>query len=244
LLTEDNFVNQRLAVRLLEKRGHSVVIANNGSEAIEALNQQAFDVLLMDVQMPDMDGFEATQKIRAREQKSGGHIPIVAMTALAMKGDRERCLAVGMDGYVSKPLHPHELYDAIEKIGIRDLAVAATANPTGNEVESAFDRNAAMKSVGGDVALLHEIIGVFIAEYPAMLTKVREAVENADFEALHRSAHTFKGAVSTFGPSRVKELAQQLENLGRNKNLTGASEILQHLVQAADELNKGLQAEL
>jgi CheY-like chemotaxis protein len=244
LLTEDNFVNQRLAVRLLEKRGHSVVIANNGVEAIEALNKQSFDVLLMDVQMPEMDGFEATKIVRAREQEIGGHIPIVAMTALAMKGDRERCLAVGMDGYVSKPLHPNELYDAIEKLGRREVAVAETANHTSNEVMSAFDRNAAMKSVGNDVALLREIIGVFVDEYPAMLTKIREAVENADFEGIHRSAHTFKGAVSTFGPSQVKELAQQLENLGRNQNLTGASEILQQLVQTTGDLCKGLQAEL
>ncbi len=244
LLTEDNFVNQRLAVRLLEKRGHTIVIANNGSEAIAALNRQAFDVLLMDVQMPDMDGFEATKIVRGLERERGGHIPIIAMTALAMKGDRERCLAAGMDGYVSKPLHPEELYDAIEHLGRPEVPVVASAKPTCNEVRLAFDREAAMKCVGGDVALLHEIIGVFIHEYPAMLTKIREAVDNADFEALHRSAHTFKGAVGTFGPSSVKELAQQLENLGRNHQLTGADAILQQLVQAAGELCKGLKAEL
>ena len=194
--------------------------------------------------MPDMDGFEATKIVRGLERERGGHIPIIAMTALAMKGDRERCLAAGMDGYVSKPLHPEELYDAIEHLGRPEVPVVASAKPTCNEVRLAFDREAAMKCVGGDVALLHEIIGVFIHEYPAMLTKIREAVDNADFEALHRSAHTFKGAVGTFGPSSVKELAQQLENLGRNHQLTGADAILQQLVQAAGELCKGLKAEL
>src|SRR5262249_13036563 len=114
LLTEDNVVNQKLALRLLEKRGHAVVIAANGKEALAALEGQPFDVVLMDVQMPEMDGFEATAAIRAKEKVAGGHVPIVAMTAHAMKGDRERCLEVGMDGYISKPLQPSELFEAVE----------------------------------------------------------------------------------------------------------------------------------
>jgi two-component system, sensor histidine kinase and response regulator len=107
-------VNQRLATRLLEKAGHSVVVANNGREAVAAIEQELYDVVLMDVEMPIMGGLEATATIREREMLNGRHIPIIAMTAHAMKGDRERCLAAGMDGYVSKPIRPDELYDALE----------------------------------------------------------------------------------------------------------------------------------
>jgi len=114
LLAEDNVVNQRLAMRLLEKEGHRVVVAGDGAKALEALDGQQFDLILMDVQMPIMDGMEATAAIRKREQTNGAHIPIVAMTAHAMAGDRQRFLSLGMDGYVSKPIHSHDLFDAIE----------------------------------------------------------------------------------------------------------------------------------
>ncbi len=116
LLAEDHPVNQKLAVRLLEKQGHTVVVAGDGKEALDALARQAFDLVLMDVQMPAMDGFEAAGRIRREEQGTGRHVPILAMTAHAMKGDRERCLEAGMDGYVAKPIQPHELYEAIDAL--------------------------------------------------------------------------------------------------------------------------------
>ena len=119
LLAEDNKVNQLVAARLLEKRGHTVVIAGNGREALAALDEPGsggFDLILMDVQMPDMDGFEATGIIRAREKSSGTHLPIIAMTAHAMKGDEERCLAAGMDGYVSKPIQVEQLFATIDRV--------------------------------------------------------------------------------------------------------------------------------
>jgi CheY-like chemotaxis protein len=126
LLAEDNAVNQKLAVRLLEKRGHAVVVVGNGKEALRALFGEGgsggpgpFDVVLLDVMMPEMDGLEATAAIRAREEGTGDHTPIIAMTAHAMKGDRERCLEVGMDGYISKPLQPGELFDTIERLAVR-----------------------------------------------------------------------------------------------------------------------------
>jgi CheY-like chemotaxis protein len=115
LLAEDNLINQRLAVRLLEKRGHKVTAVNNGCEVMEAIKREAFDLVLMDVQMPEMDGLEASRKIREREAKTGGHLPIIALTAHAMKGDREMCLEAGMDDYVAKPLKPEELFSAIER---------------------------------------------------------------------------------------------------------------------------------
>ena len=119
LLAEDNPVNQKLAARLIEKWGHSVLTVGDGRQALDALQRRKFDVVLMDVEMPEMDGYEATAAIRAQEQRTGGHHPIIAMTAHALKGDRERCLAAGMDGYVSKPIRANELFEAIE------LALAA-----------------------------------------------------------------------------------------------------------------------
>jgi two-component system sensor histidine kinase/response regulator len=116
LLTEDNAVNRTLAIRLLEKRGYTVSVAANGREAVAAMEKEHFDAILMDVQMPEMDGFEATAAIRAREESSGRHVPIVAMTAHALKGDQERCMEAGMDGYVSKPIRTNELYAALERV--------------------------------------------------------------------------------------------------------------------------------
>jgi CheY-like chemotaxis protein len=127
LLAEDNLVNQKLVVRLLQKRGHSVVIANNGRDALAALQDGWFNIVLMDVQMPEMDGFEATAAIRAHERQGGAHVPIVAMTAHAMKGDQERCIAAGMDGYVSKPISPQRLFDEIDRVvpAVREQPAAA-----------------------------------------------------------------------------------------------------------------------
>jgi CheY-like chemotaxis protein len=125
LLAEDNAVNQRLAVRLLEKRGHKVTVAGNGVEALSALNNGSFDLVFMDVQMPEMDGYEATAAIRGREKTSGLHQPIIALTAHAMKGDREKCLAAGMDGYLSKPIKPQELNEILEEC-VKNLQVAQT----------------------------------------------------------------------------------------------------------------------
>jgi CheY-like chemotaxis protein len=131
LVAEDDDVNQRLITRLLEKRGHSVVVAHNGREAVEAFERQFFDFILMDGQMPEMDGFAATKFIREKEKASGAHLPIIALTALAMKGDEERCLACGMDGYVSKPLRIEELFSVIEKVvpGITRGSVVEGATP-------------------------------------------------------------------------------------------------------------------
>jgi len=116
LVAEDSLVNQKLAIALLEKHGHTAIVANNGKEAIEAWASQDIDVVLMDVQMPEMDGFEATHLIRAKEHQTGSHVPIIALTAHAMKGDRERCLEAGMDDYVSKPIHANELFSTIEAV--------------------------------------------------------------------------------------------------------------------------------
>ncbi len=127
LLAEDNAVNQRLAERLLEKQGHHVRVTANGREALAALDRENFDVVLMDVQMPKMDGFDATAAIRAREQDTGRHMPIIAMTAHTMQGDKERCLAAGMDSYISKPIKSRDLIDVLERVSVAGLAPANPA---------------------------------------------------------------------------------------------------------------------
>jgi CheY-like chemotaxis protein len=224
LLAEDNPVNQKLAVRLLEKQGHVIAVAANGKEAVEMVEHQPFDVVLMDVQMPEMDGFEATAAIRRREQDTGRHIPIVAMTAYAMKGDRERCLAAGMDGYISKPVQPRELWEAIEKF------VAA-----GGAADAVLDRDEIEQRVGGDMKLLRELIDVFFADYPRMWRNVRDALAEGDATKLSRAAHTLKGAVGVFGAQAAHDAAERLERLAGRGDLAQAVE---HVAQLETELER------
>src|SRR5262249_10571303 len=129
LVAEDNAVNRLVAQRLLQKKGHSIALANNGREALQRIQAEQFDVVLMDVQMPDLDGYTATAEIRKMEANSGKHLPIIGVTAHAMEGDRERCLAAGMDGYVAKPVIPTQLYAEIERLTARHRATAKTETP-------------------------------------------------------------------------------------------------------------------
>jgi CheY-like chemotaxis protein/HPt (histidine-containing phosphotransfer) domain-containing protein len=236
LLAEDNLVNQRLAIRLLEKRGHAVVVVGNGREALAALEKERFDAVLMDVQMPEMDGFEATRVIRARERDHGGHVPIVAMTAHAMKGDRERCLKVGMDGYISKPLQPTELYEAVE-------STAVTSNnppPPPDRGERVFDEAVALATVGGDREFLREIVALFLRECPAWLAQIRDGIAGSDSGAVRLAAHTLKGSVAGFGAAAARDLAQKLEDMGITNNLGGAGEAHAQLEQAVEMLRAEL----
>ena len=166
LLAEDGLVNQQVAREFLEERGHEVVVANNGREAVEAVEREVFDLVLMDVQMPDMDGFEATAAIREREQTTGKHIPIVAMTAHAIKGDRERCLKAGMDGYLTKPIQPKILYETIES-----LQVSAEREESFVPTESIIDWKAARNLVGGSDDVLKELMTLFFQEAGTLLPR-------------------------------------------------------------------------
>jgi CheY-like chemotaxis protein/HPt (histidine-containing phosphotransfer) domain-containing protein len=215
LLTEDNLVNQRLAVRLLEKHGHTVTVAHNGHEALEQLARESFDLVLMDVQMPELDGIEATALIRAREQASGRHIPIVAMTAHAMQGDRERCLAAGMDGYLSKPIQAAELFAAIAEL------VPATIGPVAPA--EVFDQSVLLAQVEGDQELLAELVELFAEDCPRLLSEIEQAVVRGEGEGLARAAHTLKGAASNFGAQGVVTLARRLEEMGYAGELAGAN---------------------
>jgi PAS domain S-box-containing protein len=218
LLAEDNAVNRELAVRVLAKRGHSVTVAPNGKKALEALETQAFDLILMDVQMPEMDGFEATTAIRLRESVTGTHIPIVAMTAHAMKGDRERCLAAGMDAYISKPIQAEELLKTAEGLA----AGKAPAEPANTPSHEIFDRNVALARVDGDEALLADLARLFVEESPKMLEAISQALAEKDAARLQRAAHSLKGSVATFAAQNASNAALRLERLARAGDLSEA----------------------
>jgi CheY-like chemotaxis protein len=241
LLAEDNLVNQRLAARLLEKQGHRVVVAGNGREALEALEREGFDLVLMDVQMPELGGLEATPAIRRREAARGGlgpggrRVPVIAMTAHAMKGDRERCLAAGMDDYVSKPVRGTELFAAIARVLLPGGAPPAVAG--GEE----FDRDGLLESFGGDLEIVREVAGMFLAGCPGMLAALKQAVERGDAEAVHRAAHTLKGSAGNFGTGAAYAAAQRLEEMGRAHTLAGAGEAFAALADALERLRADLE---
>ena len=235
LLAEDNIVNQRLATRLLEKEGHEVSIAANGHEALEAIAKRAFDLVLMDVQMPDMDGFEATRAIRAGERSLGGHLPIIAMTAHVMKGDRERCLDAGMDDYVAKPVQREVLLATIDRVLGRSTGQASEA--TDGEICDAD----ALRARVPDEAILAEVIALFLQECPRMLSDVREAVERGDGARIRSAAHTFKGAAGNFVTAPVVEAATQLEMMGEAADLDGAKGAMARLERATERLTAALR---
>jgi CheY-like chemotaxis protein len=243
LLAEDNAVNRALVINLLKKRGHSVVVAENGREAVEAHARERFDVVLMDVQMPEVDGFAATAAIREREAASGLHLPIVALTAHAMTGDRERCLAAGMDFYLTKPLLPGALYEILEAAvpgSASSDAVAPFPSSVVPPSSLAFDPAEALAHVAHDRELLAQMVELFRAESPKMLSDVRKSVVSSDAAALARSAHALNGSMGNFGPTESFESARELERMGREGVLAGASERLSMLEEQVARLERDL----
>ena len=215
LVAEDDAVNQKLAVRLLEKRGHTVTVAGSGRKVLELLAagkapSDRFDLVLMDVHMPDLDGRQTAAEIRRREKSAGGHVPIVALTASAMKGDRERCLEAGMDAYVAKPVRAADLLQAIDR-----LAAPPSRPP-------AIDEHALIERLNGDQHLLRELIEVFQADCPRMQEAVRSAIALGDASALRVAAHKLKGSVANFSAQDAQQAALRLENLARQQNLKAA----------------------
>jgi PAS domain S-box-containing protein len=238
LVAEDHLINQKLAVHILERWGHVVVVANNGKEALAALDKQPFDLVLMDLQMPEMDGFQATTLIREREKTTGAHISIIAMTAHAMKGDRERCLQAGMDGYVPKPLDPRELFEAVEgkRIdGQRPHKQPAASSPV-------LDRDDLLNRVDGDRQLLNEIIQLFLDSYPARLSEIREAIARGDCQTLERAAHAIKGALTNLSAQAAVEAALTLEMMGREQDIHGAENACATLETEVERLRWALVA--
>ena len=240
LLAEDNQVNQKLAKRLLEKEGHTVQIAENGKIAIEMWRQQPFDLILMDVQMPEMGGLEATRLIRKKELQTGTHIPIIAMTAHAMQGDMEKCLQAGMDGYVSKPIRRNELFKEIERI-LNMQTSDHLPDTEKKKADEVISREELLESISGDVELLQELISIFWETEPELIEKIRQAIAAGDAETLTRAAHSLKGSVGTFAARQAYELAQKLEMLAREGALDEADKVRVVLEEEISRLKPVLQ---
>jgi CheY-like chemotaxis protein len=238
LIVEDNRINQMVATRIIARMGHTVEIAENGQIAVEMFGAKAWDVVLMDLQMPEMDGFTATGLIRQMETQRHVRTPILAVTAHAMQGDRERCLAAGMDGFVSKPLTAKELAAAIRRL-VPDAPdeTSPVANRAPDEaISAAWDVETTLSRLEGDRELLAEIVGIFLREAPRQLAALRQAIEQGNAEAVTEVAHSLKGQLGYLGIPGAAEQARRLEDLGREGLLSevGAEyEILARRMDAA-----------
>ena len=237
LLAEDNPVNQKIAIRLLEKRGHHPILAVNGKEALEALAQGSFDLVLMDVHMPDMDGIEATMAIREQEKTTGLHQPIIAMTALAMKGDRERCLAAGMDGYLSKPIDLQQLDDVLATYTDRRSSDVYVTQADDSFV-SPVNTTELLQRIDADRALLSELVATFREEYPGMIEDARGGIRRKDAAGVERIGHVLKGALGDLAASLASSLAGEMEAMGRMDNLALAEA---KLSETDEEVHRALE---
>ncbi|HET9400614.1 MAG TPA: ATP-binding protein [Candidatus Acidoferrales bacterium] len=255
LVVEDNPVNRKVAVRFLERYGHTVEIAENGVQALEHLRGRGareFAVILMDVQMPEMDGFEATKQIREGERDSGARQPIIAMTAHAMTGDRERCLNAGMDGYVSKPVRATELQREIERVlrsfSDRQLSIVQTSiaadspavaparpeNPPGD----VFDGRALRERVQGNAELLDELLHIFLDDLPKRIEEIRQGLNEMNFARIERAAHTLKGTAALMSAARLTSIARELELAAREGQRERLPELFARARAEAERLTK------
>jgi two-component system, sensor histidine kinase and response regulator len=230
LVVEDNAVNQLVARRLLEKFGHQVTVAADGKKALEAIEQKNFDLVFMDIQMPEMNGLQATQAIREAEMTVGRHLPIFAMTAHAMKGDEEKCLAAGMDGYLAKPIRTEALLEVLDQVGKR-VAAAETGGeaPASDSAKGVIDLDAAMERLEGDRELFEELTALFRAECPKMIDVVRHAAASGDTANLEHEAHALKGSAANLGATGVSSAAYELEKAARSGDVSRAGELVRNL---------------
>jgi PAS domain S-box-containing protein len=247
LLAEDSLVNQKLALGLMGKHGHHVTAVQSGRQALEAVAKNEFDLVLMDIQMPELDGLSATREIRQIERQTGRHLPIVAMTAHALKGDREQCLAAGMDGYVTKPVRARELFDAIAEVlgetALADAGAAAVSySSSPSEVSQVMDWSVALDAVGGDRDLLKEIVAAFLEEYPGLLLEIRRTIDRGDAAGLRLAAHRLKGSMRYFAATRAFDHAYILETKGREGDLADTAVPLAVLEQEINRLTPILNA--
>jgi CheY-like chemotaxis protein/HPt (histidine-containing phosphotransfer) domain-containing protein len=220
LLVEDSVPNQKVAIAMLQSQGHTVVVAKDGQEALGLFAAQEFDAILMDVQMPDMDGFACTAAIRSAEAHTGAHIPIIAMTAHALVGDREKCLAAGMDDYVSKPIRREELFRALAS------AVAPTRGPV--------DFANMLSQLAGDRAALREVVTAYVTETRENLERLPALIASGSWHEVRRLAHTTKGAMRAFGAAEAQALAESLEQLAEMDDRSSAAELFSRMKSAVE----------
>ncbi len=260
LLVEDGVVNQRVALGFLRKHGHDVTVANNGLEAVEAHARDSFDLVLMDVQMPEMDGLEATQIIRDSERRMGKRTPIIAMTAAAMKGDRERCMRAGMDAYVAKPIVAEELSDTISRFARRadrnpqedpqkiqqeaqqevqpepDIEPAETeSGDPAVPAQRIFQPQSALDRIPGDMADVRELAGLVLSECPVLLQSIRSGMVAGDADRMRRAAHTLKSSADLFAAQLVVDLAQQVELKSASGGAEPVGDLVERLSRAVDQ---------
>jgi CheY-like chemotaxis protein/HPt (histidine-containing phosphotransfer) domain-containing protein len=244
LVADNNRVNQRLVENILTRRGYTIVTADDGESALKALSQQPFDLVLIEVQMPQMSGLEVTSAIRAKERSTGSHVPIIAMTAYALKGDQERCLLAGMDGSVSKPVRSKRLLSRIElALGRRVLKAkpisgheSAPASPR----EETLDRAAIMLHLGEDPKLVESTIAMFLEEYPKQLSKIHAAVALGNGAELERAAHLLRASIGIFSAGVAMELTSRLELLGAEGSLAEARTLADDLERELERLRPAL----
>ena len=243
LVAEDNIINQKVIAGVLAHLGHDMTLTGDGGEAIKTLEAGKFDLILMDCQMPEMDGFQATRSIRASEQGSGRHIPIIAMTAHAMKGDDSRCYKAGMDGYVAKPIGFASIRNEIQRVFSGRLAGRPASQGIGSgETQGRgaeatdLDEQVIMDRVGGDPALLTEVVELFREEAPKLLTQLRVAIRSRDLPAAARTAHTLKGELSNFTKNGAYLTTTELVEASRNGDAVGAASVVGRLEEEVGRL--------
>ncbi|GAB4335456.1 MAG: hypothetical protein Kow0037_15330 [Calditrichia bacterium] len=233
LLAEDNLINQKVAVRILDKLGFRAEVVSNGREAVEAVEEKPYDLILMDVQMPEMDGFEATRRIRQSEKAANPDIPIIAMTAHAMKGYKEKCLEAGMNGYVSKPVDPEQLAKVIQE-HLKDVQPRKVAKKEENTRpgQPVFDKEAVLERVDGDVEFLQELLIEFIADVPSNVENLQENYRAGQLGEVTRLAHTLKGSSRNLGAMQLGEIAYQIEMAAKKEQTDSILGLISNLLEA------------
>ena len=260
LVAEDNLINQKLTIRILEKLGYQSDVVENGQEALAALAKGSYALVLMDCQMPVVDGFEATKLLRQREATDqepttpdsykARHTPIVALTANAMRGDRERCLAAGMDDYLTKPVRKDDLKGVLDRwipLSVHPQVTSssdAERREKGKDTEALsviFDVAATLRNIGGDTVLLEDLVELFLERYEAMMERIRTALASKDHAAIEQAAHALKGTANNLSASEVVLSAGQLEALGRLGTLAEGPMIYTQLEKAVLRLVQVLE---
>jgi|GEM_PF-2170688 len=245
LLAEDRPANQKLIINILNKRGHSVEIANNGQEAINLIQQSMYDMVLMDIQMPVMDGIQATAAIRSLANPKKASLPIIAMTAHAMRGDRERCLAAGMNEYVAKPIDSRKLIELMESLAMNANGSheRPEPGPRGSEPTpptTLYNKANAMTRLGGDEELFFDLVQYFLEDAPTLLEQAAASIRGSDCASLERAAHSLKGLAANFDAERTVQTALRLEQIGKSEDLREAEEALQKLNHEVTRLSEAL----
>jgi CheY-like chemotaxis protein/HPt (histidine-containing phosphotransfer) domain-containing protein len=249
LIVEDGHVSQLVGARMLEKRGHVVTLASNGKEAIDRCDKEAFDAILMDVHMPGLNGYEATAKIRQTEKASGRHVPIIAMTANAMKGDRERCLAAGMDDYIAKPLRSAELFQVVEQFALPSAApepaqpppAPTTLSPRPQTEPPPFDI-AEFRESTGDEKLMRKLVAIFSEDAQKYLRKAEKALTAGKARPLYEAAHSLKGMLGVYAARKALTLSSELCEYAHAGDLKGAQLMLDQLKKECSLLGEALLA--